>query len=62
MKNPDDRAFIYDIGQAIDQVWQYTNKITKDEFFASQLLQDTVVRQLEVGHLNSFKLSRSAVI
>lgn len=48
MKNPDNRAFIYDIGQAIDQIQRYTDKITKDEFFASQLLQDAVVRQLEV--------------
>lgn len=48
MNNPDNRAFLYDIGRAIDQIEQYTDKVTWSEFVADKQKQDAVVRQLEV--------------
>lgn len=48
MKNPDNRAFLYDIDKSINQIQSYANNVSKEEFMNNQLLQDAILRQLEI--------------
>ncbi|MDW7732247.1 MAG: DUF86 domain-containing protein [Methanolobus sp.] len=44
----DDSVFLYHILDAIDQIEEYTAGITYEEFLEKRLIQDAVVRQLEI--------------
>ncbi|MFH0739772.1 MAG: DUF86 domain-containing protein [bacterium] len=48
MTKRDPKLFLYDILVSIDAIDEYFNKIDKKEFFENQLLQDGVVRRLEI--------------
>ena len=48
MLKRDFKLFLFDILASIDAIEEYFNKINKKEFFESQLLQDAVVRRLEI--------------
>ena len=46
MKN--DRAYILQIIDSIDQILEYTDHLSKSEFNESRLVQDAVVRNFEI--------------
>ena len=48
MTKRDPNLFLFDILISADAIEEYFNKISKKEFFESQLLQDAVVRRLEI--------------
>ena len=47
MSERDERLYLTDIVEAIDRVVEYTSA-GRDEFFANRMIQDAVVRNLEV--------------
>ena len=48
MVKRDFKLFVYDILTCIDSIEEYLNKVSKRELFGNQLLQDAVVRRLEI--------------
>lgn len=48
MVKRDFKLFVYDILTCIDSIEEYLNKVNKRELFGNQLLQDAVVRRLEI--------------
>ncbi len=56
MRRDDDRILIYDIQRAVERVIEYTTG-GRDEFFSNQMVQDAVIRNLEVIGEASNKLS-----
>ncbi len=48
MKNRSDRLFLYDILECCDRVEEYVNGATEAGFRSSRMLQDALVRNIEV--------------
>lgn len=48
MTKRDPKLFLYDILSSVGAIEKYFNKISKKDFFENQLLQDGVVRRLEI--------------
>jgi uncharacterized protein with HEPN domain len=44
----DDSVYLSHIGDAIDQVEAYIDGITEEEFLAAPLIQDGVIRQIQI--------------
>lgn len=44
----DDSIFLEHILDSIDQIGKYTTAVTYDEFLENRLIQDAVIRQLEI--------------
>jgi uncharacterized protein with HEPN domain len=44
----DMRVYIEDILECIEKIEEYTKEIDKDEFFENTLIQDAVLRRLEI--------------
>jgi len=44
----DPKIFIEHILESIGAIEEYTDKITRDEFFASRKTQDAVIRRIEI--------------
>jgi len=44
----DDLAYIEHIKDAISKIIQYTQKLTREEFEANQMVQDAVIRNFEI--------------
>jgi len=45
---PRDKFFLKHIRDAIDQIYRYTNDISEETFMAEEIIQDAVIRQLEI--------------
>lgn len=48
MKKRDPRLYVEDILEAIDAIERYTKGLSKEEFFQNDLVQDGVMRRLEI--------------
>jgi uncharacterized protein with HEPN domain len=44
----DPRLYVQDIAQSVEDIESYTVGLTEAEFYASRLIQDAVVRRLEI--------------
>ena len=44
----DYKAYLMDIVESISKIKEYTKDVTREEFFRNKLLQDAVVRNLEI--------------
>jgi uncharacterized protein with HEPN domain len=44
----DDRPYIDHILQAITKIKKYTENLTRDEFESDELIQDAVIRNIEI--------------
>ncbi len=56
----DDRLYLIHIGECIDRVESYTQGLTKEAFMASSLVQDAVIRNLQVLAESTQRLSARA--
>ena len=56
----DDRLYLIHIGECIDRVESYTRGMTKEAFAASSLVQDAVIRNLQVLAESTQRLSARA--
>ncbi len=57
MRSPDDKSFFLHIKESIKKIQEYTNSMDFKDFEKSTLLQDAVIRQLEILGEASKKLS-----
>jgi uncharacterized protein with HEPN domain len=48
MSKRGDREFLYDIKEAIERIENYVGKMNYEEFFQNTLIQDAVIRNLEI--------------
>ena len=62
MQSPDDRAFIYEIEQAISQIEKYIIGLEKGDFAQDKMLQDAVIYQLMIIGEASSKISKDYLI
>ncbi len=56
----DDKLYLIHIGECIDRVESYTQGLTKEAFLASSLVQDAVIRNLQVLAESTQRLSARA--
>ncbi|MBE0449094.1 MAG: DUF86 domain-containing protein, partial [Actinobacteria bacterium] len=47
-KDRDDDVYIYDILTSLDLIEEYTRNLSEDEFASNRLMQDAIVRRLEI--------------
>ena len=48
MKTRTDELFVYDILECCEKIEQYLTGVTKENFFENPMLQDAVVRNIEI--------------
>ncbi|NBB87914.1 MAG: DUF86 domain-containing protein [Bacteroidetes bacterium] len=44
----DETVYLYHIAEAIEQIESYTASVSRERFFTERMVQDAVVRQLEI--------------
>lgn len=48
MKGRNDKLYVFDINQCCEKIESYLQNVTKDDFLKNEMLQDAIVRNIEI--------------